>query len=455
MLALAQQLQPDAAALTAALPRLARHALVGVLVLLVLLGELAFSWSRQAALPPAALDKTARVSGGSASAAMMSSSVPYEVPFSLALTDVREVRDTSPPPSVSISSSSEPLAAPLRRPEAVLTPAFQATHTLVEGESLQQLAMQYDVSPESLIWANNLYQGDILAVGQELRIPRVSGVPHVLRAGETLDMLAQHYGVPAELIIAFKDNGLSADGPLPVGREIFIPGGQAPLPSALLQRRGSVAGFAAMAAQPAGIVLAERTNMRAGPDTVYARVGQVGAGRRAQLLARHAGWLKIDVAGTTGWIRADLLHLPPGMPEALPETNDFPPPPPVWVWPAYGRFTSGFGPRWGSFHNGIDIANNAWTPIVAARTGVVIESGWCSGYGYCVKMQHPGGIQTIYGHLVASPPVSTGESVRVGEVIGYMGSTYDVAGGGYSTGNHLHFTILVNGRAVNPLHFLP
>jgi murein DD-endopeptidase MepM/ murein hydrolase activator NlpD len=438
-----------------ALPRLLHHALVIALVLLVLLGDMAFSWSRQAVmapLPPEAVP----MAGGGQTADMIDSSVPYEVPFSLALTSVRATREV-PPPIVSDTGKAADgsLAAPLRPPEAVLTPAFQATHALAEGETLGQLAANYGVSLESLIWANGLYYGDILAVGQELRIPRVSGVPHLIQEGDTLAALEQRYDVPAEIIVDFKDNGLRLDGPLPVGREIFIPGGRAPLPAALLERRGDIAAYANLQAQPAALVRAERTNMREGPDTVYERVGQFGTGRRAQLVARHADWLKVDIAGTTGWIRADLLSLPPGMPEGLPETNDFPPPPPIWVWPTHGRFTSGFGPRWGSFHNGIDIANRAWTPIVAARTGTVIEAGWCSGYGYCVKMQHPGGIQTIYGHLVASPPVSAGSSVSVGEVVGYMGSTYDVAGGGYSTGNHLHFTILVNGRAVNPLSFLP
>jgi murein DD-endopeptidase MepM/ murein hydrolase activator NlpD len=441
------------AARAVALPRLLRHTLVVALVLLVVLGEMAFAWSRQAAAPVVPAEAVPLAGSGSP-AEMMGNSVPYEVPFSLALADVRTISEI-PPTTAGDTTSGSTLAAPLRPPEAVLTPAFQATHTLAEGETLGQLATRYGVSLESLIWANGLYYGDILGVGQELRIPRVSGVPHLIREGDTLDALEQRYGVPAEIIVDFKDNGLRLDGPLPVGREIFIPDGQAPLPAALLERRGDLAAVAALQAQPAGLVRAAQTNMRAGPDTVYERVGRFGAARRAQLIARHADWLKVDIAGTTGWIRADLLSLPPGMPEALPETNDFPPPPPIWVWPAHGRFTSGFGPRWGGFHNGIDIANRAWTPIVAARTGTVTEAGWCSGYGYCVKMQHPGGIRTIYGHLVASPPVSAGSSVRVGEVIGYMGSTYDVAGGGYSTGNHLHFTILVNGRAVNPLLFLP
>jgi murein DD-endopeptidase MepM/ murein hydrolase activator NlpD len=85
----------------------------------------------------------------------------------------------------------------------------------------------------------------------------------------------------------------------------------------------------------------------------------------------------------------------------------------------------------------------------------VIEAGWCSGFGYCVKLDHGEGITTIYGHLIKKPPVGVGDSVDVGEVIGYMGSTYDARGGGYSTGVHLHFTIKVNGNAVNPMKFLP
>jgi murein DD-endopeptidase MepM/ murein hydrolase activator NlpD len=125
------------------------------------------------------------------------------------------------------------------------------------------------------------------------------------------------------------------------------------------------------------------------------------------------------------------------------------------VWPAQGTVTSRFGARWGGFHNGLDIASRAWTKIYAARTGLVKEAGWCSGYGYCVKLVHDGGFETIYGHLIDQPTVSRGDEVSAGELIGYMGSTYDRAGGGYSTGVHLHLTVLLNGRAVDPLRFLP
>ena len=83
------------------------------------------------------------------------------------------------------------------------------------------------------------------------------------------------------------------------------------------------------------------------------------------------------------------------------------------------------------------------------------EAGWCSGFGYCVKIDHGDGVTSIYGHMIKKPPVRAGDQVEVGDLIGYMGSTYDRSGGGYSTGVHLHFTVKVNGKAVNPLKFLP
>ena len=148
---------------------------------------------------------------------------------------------------------------------------------------------------------------------------------------------------------------------------------------------------------------------------------------------------------------------PPAKPEPTPE----PAPAPTsnrWVWPTSGDLTSGFGyrnMRVGRFHNGIDIANKKGTPIRAARAGTIVEAGWCSGYGYCVKINHPNGFRTEYGHMAWKPPVRAGQTVDAGDLIGYMGTTYDRKGGGYSTGVHLHFTVKQGGKAVNPLRYLP
>jgi murein DD-endopeptidase MepM/ murein hydrolase activator NlpD len=347
----------------------------------------------------------------------------------------------------------------VRAPQPQFEPVFIATHELVEGETLGGLASRYSVSVASLFWANDLERGDVLAAGQEMRIPRLTGIPHVIQSGETLESLAKAFRVPTSAIVLVRSNGISEDAPLPEGREIFIPGGVQPYPAEILALYGGEQGIAAMAAVAAGVVREADTNLRTGPGRSYPRVGYLDAGRRLKLIARHGDWAKVDSgASGAGWVRADLLGLSDEQFNNLLETNDFPPPPPRWVWPTRGEITSPFGWRsapFRSFHDGLDIANAAGTRIYAARAGRVIEAGWCRGFGYCVKLDHGEGLVTIYGHMLKKPPVTVGESVDVGALIGFMGSTYDRSGGGYSTGVHLHFTVKVNGKAVNPLKFLP
>lgn len=117
------------------------------------------------------------------------------------------------------------------------------------------------------------------------------------------------------------------------------------------------------------------------------------------------------------------------------------------VWPVSGTITSGFGPRWGRMHEGIDIAGASGTPIAAAASGTVIVAGWSGGYGNLVVIDHGNGISTAYGHN-SSLAVSVGQSVGQGTVIAGMGTT------GHSTGVHCHFEVRVDGSAVNPLDYL-
>jgi murein DD-endopeptidase MepM/ murein hydrolase activator NlpD len=121
-----------------------------------------------------------------------------------------------------------------------------------------------------------------------------------------------------------------------------------------------------------------------------------------------------------------------------------------YIWPAKGVFTSGYGPRWGRMHRGIDIAAPVGTPIVAAAEGEVISAGWNSGgYGNLVKIRHFDGTVTLYAHN-SKIHVRRGQFVQQGQHIANMGST------GFSTGPHLHFEIHPQGqKAVNPLALLP
>lgn len=122
-------------------------------------------------------------------------------------------------------------------------------------------------------------------------------------------------------------------------------------------------------------------------------------------------------------------------------------------WPISGPITSPFGwrvhPISGSrrFHSGLDIGGDYGMAVHAAADGTVIYSGWISGYGNAVIIDHGGGITTLYGHN-QSLSVSVGQSVSRGQVIAACGST------GNSTGPHCHFEVRQNGEPVSPYNYL-
>jgi len=117
-----------------------------------------------------------------------------------------------------------------------------------------------------------------------------------------------------------------------------------------------------------------------------------------------------------------------------------------------GRFRSGFGMRrhpilkYTRMHRGVDWSAPRGTPIIAAGNGKVIKAGWASGYGRRVELRHTNGYVTTYSHMTSfGKGIREGTRVSQGQVIGYVGST------GLSTGPHLHYEVLVNGRYVDPM----
>jgi murein DD-endopeptidase MepM/ murein hydrolase activator NlpD len=120
--------------------------------------------------------------------------------------------------------------------------------------------------------------------------------------------------------------------------------------------------------------------------------------------------------------------------------------------PVPGPVTSPFGwrihPILGTrrFHNGVDLGAAYGTPIHAADKGTVVHAGWWGAYGQAVILDHGSGMSTLYGHM-SSVACSEGQTVRRGQVIGYVGAT------GWATGPHLHFSVFKDGQAVNPLGF--
>ena len=123
------------------------------------------------------------------------------------------------------------------------------------------------------------------------------------------------------------------------------------------------------------------------------------------------------------------------------------------IWPAHGWLSSGMGPRTdpvngsSDYHNGLDIAGDKGQPVYATAAGVVTQAGYSGAFGNLIVVDHGFGLETRYGHL-SGFSVQKGSQVKRGEMIGRLGST------GRTTGNHLHYEVMANGRLLNPLQLL-
>lgn len=204
---------------------------------------------------------------------------------------------------------------------------------------------------------------------------------------------------------------------------------QAQAAAAAAATRAQAANRAALAAQQAA------ATQQAAHATLQARIAQFGA-ESADLAAQQSQVAAVIAQSTAS-------NLPAGE-GTTPSAGVHPG---GLAWPLQGAVTSEYGPRWGGFHPGIDIADPTGTPIHAASAGQIIYAGWESGYGNFVLVDHGGGIVTGYAHQ-SEIAVTQGQAVAQGQVIGFVGSTGD------STGPHLHFEVRVNGSTENPRDYV-
>ncbi|MDB9799581.1 M23 family metallopeptidase, partial [Pelagibacteraceae bacterium] len=114
------------------------------------------------------------------------------------------------------------------------------------------------------------------------------------------------------------------------------------------------------------------------------------------------------------------------------------------------RLSSSFGNRkhpilgYTKLHTGTDFAAPTGTPIMASGSGTVTRARWCGGGGNCVKIKHNSTYETVYAHMKSfAKGIKEGRKVKQGRIIGYVGST------GMSTGPHLHYEVIINGKKVN------
>lgn len=169
-------------------------------------------------------------------------------------------------------------------------------------------------------------------------------------------------------------------------------------------------------------------------------------------------WLRIppaakDSASATATAKRENRALALAVPEKQPNYRSLPPErsrddgSALFAWPVEGEVTSGFGPRNGSFHDGIDIAAPEGAPVFAAADGYVMFSDVLRGYGNVVIVRHTNGYITVYAHNQVNL-VQEGQFVRRGERLAKVGKS------GRASGANLHFEVRRNNLARDPLQYL-
>jgi murein DD-endopeptidase MepM/ murein hydrolase activator NlpD len=233
-------------------------------------------------------------------------------------------------------------------------------YTVEKDDTISGIAQKMQLNQDSIICCNDIERARLLQIGMQLRIPNMNGIMHTVKAGDSLESLAETYKTAPGLLLEV--NNIEEFDYSP-GEKIFIP--KAKLSSIELRRI----------------------------------------------------WGELFRYPLRGWISS-----------------------------GYGYRADPFtGAR--RFHNGIDIAGNYGAPIGAAMEGRVIETGYNSISGNYVVVSHAGGYVSSYAHM-SLIRVKTGQWVNEGQRLGDVGST------GYSTGNHLHFSISRWGKPVNPVLLL-
>ncbi len=267
-----------------------------------------------------------------------------------------------------------------------------------------------------------------------LREPVVVEVNHTVVEGDTLWQIAWDNDLPLDSFLALNP-GFSEEKYLQIGDVLRIQN-EKPLLSTVSTERVEYDGVSYR-----DIETVEKTD----EFKNYRKVVQEGSDGESHFT--------VDVAyqdgAETGREVIQEVVIVPSVPQIIEVgTLDIPPQKAIgtFIWPASGRVSDNFGARGGN-HFGIDIAVPTGTPVVAIDGGYVEFTGWQSGFGNLVIINHENGFRTYYAHN-SRFQVSQGERVRQGQVIASAGST------GRSTGPHVHLEVRVNGVPKDPANYL-
>ena len=252
------------------------------------------------------------------------------------------------------------------------------TYVVEAGDTASSVAARFGLQEATVLFNNfDVYDPNLLEVGQQLTLPPVDGLVYQVQPNDTLFALIENYQGDLELTMAFAANAVSSPDQIRIGQRLL-----------LVQGSASVVGRAS-AASPSNAATA--------------------------------------AAGAAGWNQSTFL------------------------WPVgYDKISDPFGtPRANSvgYHTGVDFTAAVGTIVGSTAPGQVTVATWDPSYGNWVELDHGGGYRSRYAHL-DEIWVREGEWVGANAYIGTVGNT------GNSSGAHLHFEIIVNGQAVNPLSWL-
>lgn len=274
-----------------------------------------------------------------------------------------------------------------------------STYTVQSGDNLSSIASHYDVSINTILWANNITDPSTIKPGTKLVILPVSGVQHTVRAGETLSSIAQKFGADASDIAQF--NGISANRALQAGDTIIVPGGELSSAGGSSSKSSGASGSSSSSSKSSS----KSSSSSSSSSSSTHSSSSVSHGSLSCDDASGNPCHGIGGASLSGFFSNPL-------PGALVTQG-------LHGWDA------------------VDLAASAGTSIKAAAGGTVILSrmgGWNGGYGNYVIIDNGSGVETLYAHM-SSIQATVGESVSAGQVIGGVGRTGD------ATGDHLHFEV--------------
>lgn len=281
----------------------------------------------------------------------------------------------------------------------------------------------------------NSYIKTIDEIEQELMANTREVKMHDVQKGDTLNKIAQQYGISAQALKSLNPD--VAESGIKLGGQIRV---AAAVPVLSVKTTKTVTYDETIAYD----VDVQYSDSLYKNQTKVTQDGQTGLNRIVAEVVYIDGKEAERVELSRTVVKEPVLEVKVMGTKALPTTAATG----SFRWPLYGTITSRYGYRWGSeFHTGLDIARASGSQIVAADGGTVTLAGYNGNYGYCVIIDHGNGYTTLYGHC-SKLLVKKGQKVAKGEKIALVGST------GRSTGPHLHFEVRKRGNLVNPAGYL-